>query len=376
MTPSPNGSATAGPVAGLPALHGFCLGVLQAAGADQASAAAAARALMHGTRLGIDSHGVRLLPHYAKALAGGRLNGRPRITVQVNASAVATLDADHGHGALATYRAMEEAMSLAAKAGLGAVAIRNSSHFGPAGAYALHAAQGGCIGLAFCNSDSFVRLHDGAARFHGTNPIACAVPVAGGDPWLLDMATSAIPYNRVKLYQSLGKPLPAAVASDAAGVDVTDAAQVEMLAPLGGEFGFKGAALAGLAEILSTALTGMKHSFDLAPMAGPDFSTPRGLGAFVMALRPEAFLPRGAFDAAMRHYLEALRASPPRAGMRVMAPGDREWEVARQRDAQGVEIDPDTEAAFRQLADQYRLDLPFGRPGDRPAGPASGQPAT
>ena len=65
----------------------------------------------------------------------------------------------------------------------------------------------------------FVRLHDGAARFHGTNPIACAVPVAEAQPWLLDMATSAIPYNRVQLYKSLGRGLPEHVASDDAGED-------------------------------------------------------------------------------------------------------------------------------------------------------------
>ena len=61
-----------------------------------------------------------------------------------------------------------------------------------------------------------MRLHDGAERFHVTNPLAVAVPVEDGRPWLLDMATSAIPYNRVLLYRSLGMALPAATASDAA----------------------------------------------------------------------------------------------------------------------------------------------------------------
>jgi LDH2 family malate/lactate/ureidoglycolate dehydrogenase len=155
------------------------------------------------------------------------------------------------------------------------VAIRNSSHFGAAGAYALAAAEAGMIGLASCNADSIVRLHGGAARFHGTNPIAFAVPVAGARPWLLDMATSSIPYNRVQLYRSVGKQLPGGVASTADGLD-TDAPELaDMLAPLGGEFGFKGAGLAGLAEILSAVLSGMRLSHELAPMTGPDFATPR-----------------------------------------------------------------------------------------------------
>ena len=336
----------------------FCRAVFLAAGTDEATADAATRAMMHGSRLGVDSHGVRLLDHYVATMLGGRVNKQPNITVTQSVLAVASLDADHGHGALAAYRAMDKAIELSETCGIGAVSIRNSSHFGPAGAYALAAAEKGYIGAAFCNSDSFVRLHDGAMRFHGTNPIAFAVPVAGQKPWLLDMATSAIPYNRVKLYQSLGRDLPEGVASDIEGHNVRDPAQAEMLAPVGGEFGFKGAALGGLVEILSAVLSGMRLSFDILPMNGPDFSTPRQLGAFVLAMKPGAFVPEDVFTAGMQHYVETLRSSPPREGMRVMAPGDREWVVAEEREKRGVPLDPATREAFARLGERYGLKVP------------------
>lgn len=338
------------PHVSLSQLDRFCRAAFAAVGADAATADAASRAMLHGTRFGVDSHGVRLLPHYLTALEGGRLNRNPDLRRVGGFGAVEVLDADNAQGALGAYRGMERAVDLAREFGLGAVAIRNNSHFGPAGAYALAAAQAGFIGIAFCNSDSFVRLHDGAARFHGTNPISVAVPVAGGDPWFLDMATSAVPYNRVQLYRSLGVTLPEAVASDAQGVDTRDAGAADMLAPLGGEFGFKGAALAGVAEVFSAVLTGMRLSFDILPMGGPDFSTPRGMGAFVLALNPDAFLERAQFDAGMRRYVETLRASPARDDCRVMAPGDREWDVARQREDEGVILDPVTAQAFAALA--------------------------
>lgn len=92
------------------------------------------------------------------------------------------------------------------------------------------AAEKGMIGLIMCNTDSFVRLHDGASRFHGTNPISCAIPSPGERPWLLDIATSSVPRNRVVLDQTLGKPLPEGVASDARGEDTTDPGAVDMLA--------------------------------------------------------------------------------------------------------------------------------------------------
>lgn len=340
-------------------LEAFCLAAFRAIGAGEATCRAATDAMMHGSRLGVDSHGVRLLDHYLKALEGGRLNKQPVIRVAQAFGAIKTLDADHAHGALAAYEGMRQAIELAAQFGIAAVAIRNSSHFGPAGAFAMEAARAGFIGLAFCNSDSFVRLHGGASRFHGTNPIACAVPVAGTKPWLLDMATSAIPYNRVQLYKSLGRPLPEGTASDVHGNDVTDPGIADMLAPLGAAFGFKGAALAGMAEIFSAVLSGARLSPELAPMGGPDFATPRNVGAFVMAIKPDAFVGEEEFRDGMVRYLDALRNSPAREGERVMAPGDREWAEAEARERDGIPVDPTTEAAFRSIAQRLGIPLPF-----------------
>lgn len=348
------------PRASLQALDQFCRAVLLAAGTDQETADAATRALMHGTRTGVDSHGIRLLDHYVRALRGGRINGHPTLKFFNRFPALAVLDADHAQGARAGYAAMERAVFLAETNGIGAVAVHNSSHFGPAGAYALAAAQAGMIGLAFCNSDSFVRLHDGAERFHGTNPIAMAAPSRDDqEPWLLDMATSAVPFNRVQLYKSLGLELPDGVASDGTGVNVHDPEMAEMLAPLGHAFGFKGAGLAGLVELLSAVLTGMTLSFDILPMPGPDMSTPRHMGAFFIAIRADAAVDRDVYDTGIRRYLDTLRASAARNGAKVMAPGDREWSAAGERAVNGVSIDPATAAAFAAMSVEFALDLPW-----------------
>jgi LDH2 family malate/lactate/ureidoglycolate dehydrogenase len=41
-----------------------------------------------------------------------------------------------------------------------------------------------------------------------------------------------------------------------------------------------------------------------------------------------------------------------------MAPGDREWVVAADREASGVTLDPATHAAFEVLAGRYGAQLP------------------
>ena len=110
---------------------------LRNAGADEASAGAATRAMLHASRLGIDSHGVRLALHYARVLRRGRVNPTPKMQIRRTALGSAVLDADNGLGHAAGYAAMELACSLAKEAGVGAVGVINSSHFGAAGAYAL-----------------------------------------------------------------------------------------------------------------------------------------------------------------------------------------------------------------------------------------------
>lgn len=326
-------------------------GALEAAGADAPSVAACTRALMHASRIGVDSHGVRLVVHYARVLGGGRVNARPQLTTRRTAAATAIVDGDHGLGHRTGYAAMEEAVSIAKEVGIGAVGAVRSSHFGAAGAYALAAAEAGLIGFATTNTDSCVTLFEGTEPFHGTNPLAFAAPNGTAKPWLLDMATSSIPLNRVFLYRTLGLDLPPGVAANQAGEMVRDPNEASMLLPLGGaDFGFKGAALAGLATILSGILQGATLDQDFIAMDHPtDIATPRGMGHFFLAIDPEKFGGTALFAAGMAAYLGALRSVPPREGGRVMAPGDREWEIEIDRARDGIPVDPKT-AAFLGLA--------------------------
>lgn len=331
-------------------LEAATLAALTAAGADDASAAAATRAMMHASRLGIDSHGVRLAAHYAKVLQTGRVNPRPTLLVRRTGPATAVLDADDGLGHHAAYAAMDLAVEIAREAGAGVVGVVRSSHYGAAGAYALAGAEAGLVALSFTNTNAAVALHGGAAPFHGTNPIAAAAPAPGQRPWLLDLATSSIPLNRVFLYRTLGLPLPEGVAADEAGMPTRDPAAVSMLLPLGGaDFGFKGAGLAGLVTLLCAVLTGTTLDHAMIRMTGTDdYATPRNMGHFCLALDPARFAGRQAYEAAITRYLADLRGGPGRSGEQVMAPGDREWAVEAERLRDGIPVDRET-AAFLAL---------------------------
>ena len=181
--------------------------------------------------------------------------------------------------------------------------------------------------------------------------------------------TSIVPWNRIQDYRSKGMSVPVDVAVDAAGRMTTDPAQVAALLPLGGStYGFKGAALASMLEVLSAVLTGMAHCSRLLPMAGEDISTPRRLGHFFIVINPEMFVSRAVYDAGMASYLKDIRSRLAKPGTRVMAPGDREWACADRRGVEGIPMPAGLMTEFLQIAADLGVDDADLRNGDG-AGP-------
>jgi ureidoglycolate dehydrogenase (NAD+) len=337
----------------------FLGGVLAAAGADEASRDAVTRALVEASTRGTDSHGIILFAHYVRALEGGRINGKPQLRYEQRRPAAGYLDADHAFGHLAGYRAIEHGIAAARITGAAAVAVGNTSHYGAAACYSLAAAREGFAAFSLSHSDAIVAPHGGRESFNGTNPIAFATPISGEEPLSVDFATSAVAWNRLVVLEQRHGVLPPETAIDAAGADARLLGQTTALLPLGGRtFGYKGAALASMVEVLSSVFCGMLHGFRLLSMAGPDFATPRRLGHFFMVLDPKCFLPEASYAARLKAYLDDLRAQPAVEGERVLAPGDPEALEAERRRRDGVPIALPTWTEFESLSSRYGVSLP------------------
>jgi LDH2 family malate/lactate/ureidoglycolate dehydrogenase len=333
-------------------LSAFADRALRAAGADAASAAGCARALLHASLHGVDSHGIRLLPFYVDCLRSGLAKTHPEISVLKLRAAAARIDADGGLGHAPTYRAVEAACGLAADAGIGLAVVIHSTHFGAAGAYALVGAEAGFHCLVVCNSGAFVAPFDGAKPLHGTNPIAYAAPASPGrDPFLLDMATSAIPWNRLLLSRTLKKDLPPDAAVDADGNYTTDPETGQMLAPLGGPcHGYKGAGLAGMIDIMSAALTGMRFGFEQDGKALGDI----GLGHLVIAIDPGLLGDPAAVASRVVAYIDAAQ-SLSGDGRTVHAAGGPQWLAKADRSANGIPLPDPLRAELNRMAHTLNL---------------------
>ncbi len=325
------------------ALRDWAARCFAAAGMTHDDAALLAGSLVQTSLWGIDSHGVGLLPHYLERLSNGTIRAQPEIAIKRTAPATALLEADQGHGIVIAHRAMAEAVRIAHEQGVGAVGVRNASHCGAIGLYTRAAARQGCVGFAVTHADSVAVPHGGKRVFQGTNPISFAFPRAGHEPVCLDMATTSVPFNRVRNARREGHPLPSDVAVDAHGEPTTDANAAVAVTPLGGrDYGHKGYALALVVDLLCGPLLGNPYGPHIPSMFHA-IDEPRRLGAFFIALDPERFAGGAALAAQVEAMARDLAAEP---GAPLM-PGDPELTVAAQRERDGVPIEPGLAEQFR-----------------------------
>ena len=300
---------------------------------------------------GVDSHGVRLMPHYIAAVQKGRVNPRPRFRFQRTGPSTGRLEADHGFGIVAGRAAMSHAITLARRSGVGVVAVANSSHFGAAAIYALAAAREGMIGLACTHSDALVFPHAGRKVFLGTNPVCFAAPCTG-HPFCLDMATSAISWNKLRQHRATATTLQDGWAGDARGRECRDPAKAAGLLPAAG---YKGYGLALMVEIFSSVLTGMPAGPKISRMFPVDGQR-RRLGHVVAAVEVDRFVPLNTFKRNLAALLNALRAVPAVGREKVRVAGDPENEARRQRTKQGIPLDLAEIAALRETAEKLGVD--------------------
>lgn len=298
------------------------------------------RHMMYADLRGIDSHGCAMLSKYHEWLREGRIEVTPRITVVNESSTTALIDGGGGLGHVPAHQGMNLAIEKALSAGVGVVVVRNSGHFGAAGAYSSMAAEAGLIGLASTNTyaPSVVPTFAAEARL-GTNPISFSAPSSDGRHFALDMATSTVPLGRVAGEWTRGRSIPRGWGADRRGRPSRNgrkAADARRLTPLGRSFemgGHKGYGLAAMVGILTGVLPGFSpQAKDTSPV-----------GHFFLALDPRKFLDQDekgdGFPAAVGRFLDHLRSSQPLLEEQpVLVAGDPERAAFEERSRHGVPL--------------------------------------
>jgi ureidoglycolate dehydrogenase (NAD+) len=283
-------------------------------------------------------HGIAALGLLIRLYSEGSLNPRPTVRVLQESDGALLLDGDRGCGPGAPTQAMQWCIDRAReRKGIAVAAVRDWQLL-VAAPYVRVAAEAGLVGFACTNFNALVAPPGGRTPVLGTNPLAYGLPAKQHPPVVLDIATTTVAMQKVRVAAEAGAPMPEGLIFDQLGLPTTDPAAFfagGSLAPLGSpHVPHKGFGLALVIDALSGVLTGSGFGQGIAG------GTP---GNFVWALDVEAFLPREQFLARMDALIDQVKQGERAPGVdELVLPGERGERRRRELTARGaVPIDQD-----------------------------------
>ena len=332
-------------------LRDFVRSIFAHAGSRRAEAEAVADHLVEANLTGHDSHGVIRVVKYIGWLGDGKLHANRHARIVLDAGVIVIVDGGGGYGQVIGAEAMRIGIDRAASNGAAVVAIRNTGHLGRIGAWAEMAADDGKVSVHFVNTSGFgilVAPFGGSDRRLSVNPIAAGVPVRGGEPLILDMATTVIAQGKIMVAHNKGAELPEGCIIDGRGRPSRDpeafyADPPGAMLPFGGH---KGSGLSLICEVLAGALTGGGSSH-------PDNPTADRLANNMLSVLfdPARFVGSDAFAEDLARLISWVKASPPaRPGGAVLLPGEVERHTRAERLANGIPLDETTLEQLRSAA--------------------------
>ncbi len=321
----------------------ICLNVFQKLNIPAAEAEIVTRSMVDANRVGHDSHGVIHLPKYVRELAEGLIHPNASTETRHESASIAVLDGKWGFGPVIATRAVELAIQKAKQTDISSVAVSRCNEVGRLGGYACLATDAGMIALLMANDHgggACVAPHGGIEGRLSTNPLACAVPIEGQEPIVLDMSTSVVASGKIRVQQHRNEPLPHGWLINTDGETTTDADDFygvppAALLPFGGIAAHKGFGLSVIVDILAGALTGAGCSRSDDARVGN--------GLFVLVLNVASFREFPGFSAEIERFIAYLKSAKRAAGVdAIRMPGERGWHEQRKREQEGIPIDAQT----------------------------------
>lgn len=350
-------------------LRRFIYDVFVRCGAPEADADICADVIIESDLRGIESHGVGRLKYYYDRMKSGQHQVVTQFEIVKETPTTALVDGHHGLGMVIGTRSMQMAIDKARVTGLGAVAVRNSTHYGIAGYYPSMAVRNGMIGLSVTNTRPSVSPTFGVEPMLGTNPIAFGAPTDEEFPFLFDAATPITQRGKIEVAARAEKPLPEGWVIDQNGQPIVDPAQTltaltrqtASFLPLGGAGellgGHKGYGLGTMVEILSASLQSGAYLHGLTGI-GPDGKPqPFKVGHFFMAINIEFFVPLEEFKRTTGNILRELRNSKKAPGQaRIYTAGEKEYENAKVVRERGVPVNRNLQKELKFLQVELGLE--------------------
>jgi len=316
--------------------------------------------LVRANLSGHDSHGIGMLPVYGKQVADGNLIPNQTLEVLSTAGAVTVVDAQRGFGHRMALLALDEAVKSCRENKVSVLGLRNSGHVSRAGHYSEYCATHGLISLHFVNvwgHAPLVAAHGSSEPSFSTNPISIGIPINDNARPMLDLATSTVAFGKVRVAHNRGEKIPLGWVIDDAGAATDDPSPMWLersgaLTPFGQH---KGSGLAIFVELLAGAIAGKET------VATGNY-IPNGVfnNMFSILIDPTAFDTQDQIEARVMEFYHSIKQSRPietsASSNEVLMPGEPEINHRIDREAHGIDVDPETIDQLVSIGEEFGCD--------------------
>ena len=286
---------------------------------------------------GIYSHGVNRFPRVISYIERGYIDPKAEPTKIDGIGGIERWDGNLGMGNVNAKICMDRAIELAREYGVGCVAIRNTNHWMRGGAYGWQAANNGCIGICWTNSQPNMPAWGAKDRRIGNNPFIMAIPRSNGEHVVVDCAMAQFSYGKIEECKIKGVNLPVPGGFDSQGNPSCDPAEIEKtwrVLPIGY---WKGSGLSIALDLIATVLSGGNSVTEVGKLKNDD---EYALSQVVIAIDPTHLSSREQIDAMIDNTLADIKASEPvTPGGAIYYPGELEIKTRKDNLANGIPVE-------------------------------------
>ena len=303
-------------------------------GCSEEIAERSARNLASSTRDGVMSHGVYRFTRLVSMIDMGIVKADEKPVCVKSLGAIEVWDGKYGVGNTNAEDAMNRAIELADKNGIGCVAMKNTNHCMRGGAFGIQAAEKGFASICWTNTIPNLVPWGARSKEVGNNPLVMGVPY--GDRFVIfDGAMSQFSYGALDKAIMAGKKLPVPGGYDKDG-KITD--DPKAIAESGRMFPtgyWKGSSISILMDMMLACLAEGDTVKDIGDR-GRSPMDECGLSQIFMVFKVSD---REYADAAIARICESVKNAVPAEGVKeVYYPSERLFATRERSLKEGMEI--------------------------------------
>ncbi|MFA6690022.1 MAG: 3-dehydro-L-gulonate 2-dehydrogenase [Sphaerochaetaceae bacterium] len=285
---------------------------------------------------GVYTHGINRFPRLIYNIKAGIVKPGNTPKLMHSFQSMENYDGQLGLGIVNATFCMQRAMELAAKHGIGLVALRNTNHWFRAATYGYQACDAGYAALCFTNTVPNMPTWGAVDSHLGNNPFMMAFPKADNSHVIVDSAMSQFSYGALELAKLEQRDMPIDAGFDSEGNLTRNPEEViktQRILPTGY---WKGAAMSFVLDMFAASLSLGNSVSALGKQNGDE----HGVSQMFIAIDYGKIADRTSVETIVDSAIQDLKSSTPDTDTKeIVYPGERPPRIRRKNLEEGIPVD-------------------------------------